>query len=94
MSGAASRAEIRRVRAAEGEYVDMASLLFVDNEPDATRYVLERTAKGWRVTDSETDRTVGIAIENGKTRSFFPRPRRPRPRRRPNLCRSRYIPRK
>lgn len=58
MSGTSSRAEILRAEMPAGGHVDIAALLYVDDQPAARRYELARTAQGWRITDMKEGRVL------------------------------------
>jgi len=66
VSGTAHRAETVRLMTRAGSPVQMASLLYVDDQPDAARYALAQTAKGWRITDRQQNRTLGLALRDGR----------------------------
>ena len=62
MTGTADRMERVRADVDAGGFVDIASLIFVDDAPDAARYRLSQTAGGWRVTDTADGSAVDVAV--------------------------------
>ena len=77
MSGLADRKEVLRIRAEPDDRVEIATLLYVDSEPDAARYTCARTEAGWRVDADEggTEVVVGDGgVTVGKTTGDAPEP--------------------
>ncbi|MBT4818303.1 MAG: hypothetical protein HON70_21525, partial [Lentisphaerae bacterium] len=61
-SGGSSRTEIARFAAAAGESADLASLLFVDAQPQSERFSLEAIPSGWQISDTEGGSTLGVVL--------------------------------
>jgi outer membrane protein assembly factor BamB len=65
-SGTDDRKEILRIRAEPDDRVEIATLLYVDSEPDTERYTCARTEAGWRVDTAEGGAEVVVA-DDGAT---------------------------
>ena len=68
MTGTSSRKEVVRAEVPAHGYAEFASLLWVDDQPDAARYRLEQTEGGWRVHGGDGVSTFGIAASGDGVR--------------------------